>query len=524
MDAVIIAGLSKDLGSQFGLKREHQLVKEGMVMSYGNLRKLFGLSSDHMLDNFTTPYLAGIYLYNYLSRRGVRCGLINFLDLQIKEFKSLLNMGPEVVALSSTFLTSIKAVKKVTSIIRQHALDIKIILGGPLVYNSYVLYKLKDSDYDTDSSAKDYFFLNREKDYYKDIDLFVVEEQGEKTLWRVITAIINGRDYTGIPNIAYYKDDRLVFTKPVPENNDFSDDLIHWDQIPEEYLAPIFPVRGSRGCPYKCKYCNFAPGRSFRLKSPDAISKEIAALANTRKVKMVRFTDDNLFLDRKHLEECCRKIIETGSQIKWSAFIRASFITKENVRLLRDSGCLLALIGIESGDRNILKEMNKNNTPKDYLRAIELLNSRGISTQLCFIIGFPGETPRTIENTVEMVNRFHHEGPAINQIMVFPFVFVPLSPIYEPNNARKYNLKGYMNDWVHDTMNSQEAQCYAREFLERVKNIYPQYGIEEFLIVEITKLKEISRLRHQIRRAERSQASPDTINGYWHELRKVVAG
>jgi p-methyltransferase len=524
MDVVIVAGLSKSGGSQFSLKQKHVLTRDRMIMSYSNLRKLFGLSLPPEFDEFSTPYLAGIYLYSYLTRRGIRCGLINFLDFEMRRFEEFLKLNPKLIALSTTFLTNVKAVKNVTRIIRRHAPDIKVILGGPLVFNSYLLYQLKDSDYDTDSCTHDYFFLNREKDYYKDIDLFVIEEQGENTLWQVITAIINCQDYKEIPNLAYYKDDRLVITGRKSELNDFSEDLIHWDQIPEEYLYSIFPVRGSRGCPHKCKFCNFSSGRAFKLKSSDIFCREISLLADTLKVKMVRLTDDNLFFSRRHLEEYCRKIIETGKRIKWTSFIRASSITEKNVRLLRDSGCVLVQIGVESGDRKILKEMNKKNVPEDYLRAIELLNSNGISTQLYFIIGFPGDTTRSIDNTIEMVNRFHHQGPAINEFMVFPFVFAPLSPIYEPDNAKKYHLKGYMNNWVHDTMNSEQAMVYAREFLDSVENIYPHYGIEEFLMLEMAKLKEITQLRDQIRRTERSQAPPEIIERYWFDLRKAVTG
>jgi anaerobic magnesium-protoporphyrin IX monomethyl ester cyclase len=522
MDIVIIAGVSKDQGSQFSLKHDYLLTKDGVVMSYSNLRTTFGLLPPSELTNHNTPYLAGIYLYNYLSRRGVDCGLINFLDLEINQFEKFIRQDPKVVALSTTFLTNIRAVKKITEIIRRHAPDIQIIVGGPLIYNSYLLNCMKDTNYDTDSCKRDYFFLNPERFYYEDIDLFVVEEQGEETLWHVIDAIKNFRDYREIPNLAYYKNDQLVFTSRRPENNDFSEDLISWDEVPEEYIYPIFPIRGSRGCPYKCKFCNFSPGRTFRLKSAVIIAQEIAALVKTKKVKTIRFTDDNLFLNQRYLEEYCQKLIKVGNGIKWTSFIRANSVTKNNVRLLRDSGCLLAQIGMESGDKNILKEMNKKDTPENYLRVIELLNTHGISTQLYFIVGFPGETTQTIENTITLINQFRHDGPAINELMVFPFVLAPLSSVYSPESRRGYRLEGYMTDWVHYTMNSEEAKKYAQEFLLRVNNIYPHYGIEEFFMTDISTLKRTTELRFQMRKAELSQHSHEIINRYWQELRETV--
>jgi anaerobic magnesium-protoporphyrin IX monomethyl ester cyclase len=247
MDVLIIAGISKSRGSQFGVK--HEIIKDGMVMNYVNLQKYFGVRSNQEFPSFSTPYLAGIYLFNFLSRRGIDCGLINFLDVEIERFQKFLKQSPMVIALSSSFLTDMRSVKKVTQLIRQYAPDTKIILGGPLVYNSYLLYQLRNSDYDTASCAQDYFFLNSDEHYYRDIDLFVIEEQGEKTLYQVVEAMRNGQDYSEVPNLAYYKNDRLFFTAPQTEHNDFTSDLIQWDRIPDEYIYPIFPLRGSLGCP-----------------------------------------------------------------------------------------------------------------------------------------------------------------------------------------------------------------------------------------------------------------------------------
>jgi len=461
-DVIIIAGVTKTKGSQFSLKQSFVLSDGDAVLTYSDLRKKFHCSSDGALSNYNTPYLAGIYLYNYLVRRNIHCNLINFLDLEIQRFHKLLRQDPKLIVLSSSFLTHVKAVKEVTQTIRQFAPDIKLALGGPLVYNSYLLYKRMDAEYDTDSCQQDYFFLSDEKAYHEDIDFFIVEEQGAETLYHLINSIKNGRSCESLPNIAYYKNDRLVFTARKPENFSFSDDFIQWDTIPSEYIFPIFPLRGSIGCPYRCKFCNFAPKRTFRSKNPDNLVREIDDLLKTGRVQMIRFTDDNLFLSKDSINNLCRKIIALDRPFQWTSFLRANSVDKDNVRLLKDAGLVQAQIGMESGDPRILKEMDKKDTPKNYLRVVELLNTHGISTQLYFIIGFPGETRQSIENTIELINRFHHHGPAINELMVFPFVFAPLSPVYEPKNRKKYGISGYMTKWSHRTMNSRQALAYAR--------------------------------------------------------------
>jgi anaerobic magnesium-protoporphyrin IX monomethyl ester cyclase len=522
MDALIVAGVSKFQGSQFSVKKGIHLTKDDEIMSYANLERCFGLTPASPISHDTAPYLVGIYLYNYLIRRGITCGLINFLDLEIERFKKLLQQDPKVIAISTTFLTDIKLVKNVTRTIRRFAPDIKIVLGGPLVYNSYLLYQLKDSDYDTDSCNQDFFFLNQNREFHEDIDLFVVEEQGEATLHQIVTAIKNCEDMSTTPNIAYYnRDNQLVFTQRKSEDNSFDEDLVNWDEVPEEYLFPIFPVRGSRGCPYKCSYCNFCVGRKFRLKDIDIAAKEVSALANTGKVRIIRFTDDNLFLTRRHVEEYSKMLIKSAKGLKWSSFIRASSISEDNVQLLKDSGCILAQIGMESGSKKILKGMNKKDTPENYMKVIELLNANGISTQLYFIVGFPGETRETMNETIQMINNFSHEGSGINHIMIFPFVFAPLSPIYLPANRKTYNLSGYMTEWKHDTMDFTQAYKYAKEFFLRCNNVYPFYGIDEFDNVDIAKLKKIAQLRMEISKAEFLR-DPGVVEHGWKKLRQVM--
>ena len=522
MDVIIVAGVSKDQGKQYSVYRKYQLTRQGKVMTYTNLRELFGFSVPDESGS-QMPYLAGIYLYNYLTRRGLQCALINFLDRQMDDLEILLSKNPSIVAISTTYLNSIKEVKRVTETIRKHAPDVKIVVGGTLIFNSYEIYRLKDTDYDTESCAQDYFFVNQEKHFREDIDAFVIDEQGESTLAQLARRIKEDKGYRDISNLAYYRDDRLIITDRVPEDNSFSEDLIDWNQTPREYLHPVFPMRGSRGCPYECGFCNFGPGRTFRLKPPEIFSEEIAALVNTEIVKVVRFTDDNLFLNRKQVEIYCRQILKSAPGIKWTSFIRASSISRDNVALLKNSGCVLAQIGIESGDSRILKEMNKRATPEMYLEAIDLLNSHGISTQLYIIIGYPGETRETIDNTVALLNQFAHEGPAINQLLVFPFGFIPLSPVYKPAAARKYGLKGYMQHWAHQTMTSEEAMEHALNIYGRVQNFHPNYGIDEFHQVEGVKLKKLYQLRAKIRAAEQTDEHQDTVNRLWDDLKAVVA-
>ena len=201
MDVIIVAGVSKDQGKQYSVYRKYQLTRQGKVMTYTNLRELFGFSAPDEPGS-QMPYLAGIYLYNYLTRRGLQCALINFLDRQMGDLEKLLSKNPSIVAISTTYLNSIKEVKHVTETIRKHASDVKIVVGGTLILNSYDIYRRKDTDYDTGSCAQDYFFVNEEKHFREDIDVFVIDEQGESTLARLAMRIKEGKDHRDLSNRA----------------------------------------------------------------------------------------------------------------------------------------------------------------------------------------------------------------------------------------------------------------------------------------------------------------------------------
>jgi radical SAM superfamily enzyme YgiQ (UPF0313 family) len=151
------------------------------------------------------------------------------------------------------------------------------------------------------------------------------------------------------------------------------------------------------------------------------------------------------------------------------------------------------------------------------------LNSHGISTQLYIIIGYPRETMETIENTVALLNQFAHEGPAINQLLVFPFMFAPLSPVYEPAARRKYRLSGYMQHWMHQTMTSQEAFEQSLRIYDHVQNLHPNYGVDEFHQVPGAKLKKMYQLRAKIQAAEGANKNQKSLDRLWSDLKAVVA-
>jgi radical SAM superfamily enzyme YgiQ (UPF0313 family) len=168
---------------------------------------------------------------------------------------------------------------------------------------------------------------------------------------------------------------------------------------------PIGVVTTTRGCPYPCTFCA-SPGfydRRIRFRSPENVVDEIEYLVKRFGVREIHFEDDNLTIRREHVAAICRLIIERGLKISWACpnGIRADKVDEPLIRLMKESGCYFFAFGIESANRQILDNIKKQESIETIRQAIEIADRVGISCQGFFIFGLPGETPETIEETID---------------------------------------------------------------------------------------------------------------------------
>jgi radical SAM superfamily enzyme YgiQ (UPF0313 family) len=380
--------------------------------------------------------------------------------------------------------------------------DIQIIAGGPFVYSSYLLYRrISDNTYDTASPAENYLFLT--KNQCPDVDFFIVDTKGKWILSEALNRIKAGRVVSGLPNIAYWDGQAYVFSARSSSpsyNNDFS---IDWSVVPDRFFKfGAMNVQASHGCPYRCEFCNFVKEKKDMYVKPlDLLISELVNVSK-RGIKYVRFVDDNFRLGRNDLNDFCKAIIRGGLNIQWMSFIRANALHDSDLELLKKAGCIEVQMGVESADREVLKNMNKQSDPKMYSRVIGDLLDIGINCSCCFQIGFPGETAKSLQTTldfIENIPKSTHSGSFCWSL--YPFLLVPLSPIYEPAKRAKYALSGYLDKWEHFSMNSNEAHtCIRRAFCE-IKNSGPIYSgdnLEMMFALSSAKRKEFINARHSL--------------------------
>ena len=312
-----------------------------------------------------------------------------------------------------------------------------------------------------------------------DADILVAAPHGRSSLMRILQELKKGsrRSFEDIPNLVIPSDGKFTFTQREEEIVDYNTDFTRWDLV--EKIIHKIPVRTSIGCPYRCVYCDF--NKLFPkvfLRSTESIAGELR-LANERfgrNPAIVHFSDDNLFLNRKRLTDICNVVMKSGFR-KWMAFMRANDYTEEEYSLMERSGLMLAFIGVESGDQGQLDRMKKKQDITKLKKTIEGLDAHFISTFNTFIVGYPGETQETIENTIRFLNDLSltHLTASYEAFMLR---IHPLTDLTEPGNREKWGLKGYNSDWSHNTMNRDEALSGLYRLFKEVDNV-PQHYAEE---------------------------------------------
>ncbi len=151
------------------------------------------------------------------------------------------------------------------------------------------------------------------------------------------------------------------------------------------------------GCPFSCDFCSRPVfGNLFRRRNLDSVFDEIGQIRQLG-YDSLWIADDNFTLDLEFLQEFCRRI--AGRDITWSCLSRVTGIDEEITRLMKASGCRRVYLGLETGNQDTLTLMKKRATVEEGKNAVRLFHQAGIEVAAFFIVGYPGETLPSIEDT-----------------------------------------------------------------------------------------------------------------------------
>jgi len=165
---------------------------------------------------------------------------------------------------------------------------------------------------------------------------------------------------------------------------------------------PFLSFYTGRGCPARCTYCLWPQtflGHHYRVRSPESVYKEMARAKELfPQVKEFFIDDDTFTANLKRAEEIARLLGPLG--IVWSTSSRAN-VPYQTLKVLKENGLRLLMVGYESGDDTILTNVKKGVTTQVARRFTEDCKSLGIALHGCFVVGFPGETPESVERSIK---------------------------------------------------------------------------------------------------------------------------
>lgn len=449
----------------------------------------------------SAPRLNGITLLSYLNSYGIEVGLINDFYSEKEKFNSLLSKNPKSIIISTSFIYSKSDLQLLVDEIKSLAPDLPIIVGGPFVYTSFLIQsRANEKLYNSKQVAGDYLFVGEDN---IPVDIYIISSRGEDILIEVLERIKKKQDLKNIPNTAIIDSSGYRFEKRVDDISGHKEHSIDWESLPDSIFGSgVVPMQASSGCPHHCAFCNFVKDRRLTYTKPlDQLVSEMKSVQK-RGAKYIWFVDDNFRLGAKDLERVCRRFIAEGLQIKWMTFIRADSIKDADFKLIKEAGCEELRLGLESADLSVLKNMNKKANPELYSEVIKNLLAAGINCSAYFIFGHPGETSHSAEKSIEFIKSLEHpELPGVFSWSMYPFMLAPLSPIYEADMRKEFQLDGYMASWEHKTMNSKEAKGYIQKAFFDLENSGPIYrGDNQEMLQKLTasQRKEFDSVRHKL--------------------------
>lgn len=181
---------------------------------------------------------------------------------------------------------------------------------------------------------------------------------------------------------------------------------------------PVDSMITSRGCPHRCHFC-YNVDTKMRFRSIDNCMEEIAYLVD-RKITNIEILDDNFTAVRSRAIDFFARLKKEKFGITLRVKARADAIKDDMVKAAREAGVYNMSVGMESGSNAILKAMNKKITVDHLVRASEIVKKNGMDCHTGWILGYPGETPETISDTIDLIRKMKPTTAGIGILRPYP--------------------------------------------------------------------------------------------------------
>ena len=183
-------------------------------------------------------------------------------------------------------------------------------------------------------------------------------------------------------------------------------------------------VSSSRSCPFNCTFCFHTSGKKYRQRDISDFINQVEYMIEHYSVKYITIVDELFASNIERVFAFGNAMKKYKGKVKWFASFRVSDITGEMIDLLKVSGCINISIGIESADNRVLKSMRKGITIEQTERALELIYSKGLSTNGGFILGDIAETSESANKTLDFIEKHPEFDLFVNFVCPYPGTYI----------------------------------------------------------------------------------------------------
>jgi len=333
---------------------------------------------------------------------------------------------PLLVGLS-LYSDILRQVRDMTRLVREASADSRIVLGGPhaSAVPAQTMEQFTEADY-------------------------VLSGEAERSLVMLSEALVGGQSVEAIPGIVYRREEQVVRGPEAvfPEIGEVprpARDLVARAYEEKRYYSimvrqkPVDTLFTSRGCPFQCGFCyNFR--QKYRFRTPEDVVDELTRIRE-RGIRDVEIADDTFTGHRRRAMEIFDRIVAEKLDISFRIKSRVDVFNEDLARKAREAGVYLVAFGMESGSQAMLDAMTKRTTVEMNARACALTRKYKMLSHSSWILGFPGETPETVAETLDFIRK--HHPSTVNLAVLRPY---PNTDAYEIASSSG-NLMG---DWHPD--------------------------------------------------------------------------
>lgn len=351
--------------------------------------------------------------------------------------------------------------------------------------------------------------------------------------------IMNGASIRDVEGVAY-RDSESIVRNPSPKPLRKLDDMgvpahdlipVHIYKDPQVKRVPYSVTMLTRGCVCACTFCSAPLYSYYRKRSIENVILELKWVTEELGIRELKFYDDGLAYDRKWLVKLCEAMIKEQIDLTWNTNERAEFIDEELAHLMKKAGCYSINVGVESGSSQVLKNVDKKTTHEKIIRGAQSIKAAGIQLMTYFVIGFPGETLETIEETYELAVQLDGDFATFN--IATPHPGTPFMSYLENNNYlrhrdyTKYDQNGLPSfeypdlsaQQIFDAANRLTRRFYLRpkmirrKFLEtkslfQLLNLFMNFvAFMKYFVLRFERLRPVSDQEITTRVQKRQQAA-----------------